>query len=132
MLDENSMSRFWNYNLLLNSLTSSDHFTPGVHYSNLMAGKKFFFDIFKGQSWYVLTHSKGVFTKERSKINKICGFEGQIKSFCGPHLARGPYVVHACIISYFLRLEKSCKTLIFIEPFSNPGKVTCQMPFLVF
>ena len=22
---------------------------------------------------------------------------GQIKSFHGPHLARGPYVVHACI-----------------------------------
>jgi len=36
----------------------------------------------------------GVFNKERSKI---LGFEGQIKSFHGPHLARRPYVVHACV-----------------------------------
>jgi len=40
----------------------------------------------------------GVFIiKETSKINKICGFAGQIKSFRWPHLARGPYVVHAWI-----------------------------------
>ncbi len=36
-----------------------------------------------------LTHSKGVFIKERSKINKIWGFAGHINSF------HGPYVVHA-------------------------------------
>jgi len=57
-----------------------------VHNSNFVAG----------QSWYVLTHSKGVFIKGRSKINKIWGFAGQIKSFRGPHLARRPYIVHAC------------------------------------
>jgi len=31
---------------------------------------------------------KGCFIKETSKINKICGFAGPIKSFRGPHLAR--------------------------------------------
>jgi hypothetical protein len=50
---------------------------------------KIFFDLYKCQIWYVLSHSKGVFTKERCKINQIWGFAGQIKSF------RGPYVVHA-------------------------------------
>jgi len=57
-----------------------------------MVGQKKFLDTSKGQSCYVLTHSKGVFIEEKSKI---WGFAGQIKSFCGPHLARGPYVVHA-------------------------------------
>jgi len=47
---------------------------------------KFFFDISKGQRWYVLTHSKRVFSKKRSKINKIWGFAGQIKSFRGPRM----------------------------------------------
>jgi len=53
---------------------------------------KFFFDISNGQ---VLTHSKGVFFKETSKLNKIWGFVGQIKSLRGPHLTRGLYVAHA-------------------------------------
>ena len=44
---------------------------------------------------YVSTNSNSVFIKQRSKI---WGFAVQIKSFCGPHLARGPYVVHACFI----------------------------------
>jgi len=61
----------------------------------------FFFVISKGQSWYVITLSMGVFAKERSKIHKIWGFVGQIKSFCGPHLARGPYVVHAWVNVWF-------------------------------
>ncbi len=30
-----------------------------------------------------------------SKLNTIWGLAGQIKSFRWPHLARGPYVVHA-------------------------------------
>jgi len=51
-----------------------------------------FFPLSKGQSWYVVTRSKSVFIKEGSKINKMWGFAGQIKSF------RGPYVVHACSI----------------------------------
>jgi len=66
---------------------------PGVHNSNLTAGQNIFLDISKGQSWYLLTHSKGVFIKETGKINKICNIAGQIKSFRGPHLACGPYVV---------------------------------------
>jgi len=44
-----------------------DCFRAGVHNSNLMAGQKFFFDISKGQRWYVLTHSKGVFPKKEAK-----------------------------------------------------------------
>ena len=35
------------------------------------------------------------FIKKTSLNRKILGFAGQIKSFRGPHLARGPYVVHA-------------------------------------
>ncbi len=61
-----------------------------MHNSKSHGGPNIFFDISKGQSWYVLTHSYNVFTKERSKINKIWGFAGQIKSF------RGPHVAHAC------------------------------------
>jgi hypothetical protein len=63
--------------------------------TQIHGGPKIFFDKSKGQSWYVLTYSKGVFTKERSEINKIYGFVDHIKSFRGPHLARGPYVVDA-------------------------------------
>jgi len=43
----------------------------------------------KDQSWYVLTHSKGVFVKETGKIETIWGSGGQIIRF------HGPYVVHA-------------------------------------
>ncbi len=53
-----------------------------------------FFDTSKGQSCYVLTHSKSVFIRERSKI---WGFEGQIKSFCGPHMLCMPDSI--CITS---------------------------------
>jgi len=92
-------SIFWSWNWVIIP-------SAGVHNSNLMAGQKNFFDISKGQSWYVLTHSKGVFTQKRSKINKIWGFAGQIKSFCGPHLAHGPYVVHAwpSVLQYALNV----------------------------
>jgi len=56
-------------------------------------------------------HIQRVFSiKERSKINKIWGFAGQIKSFCGPHLARGPYVVHACESSLTVQIRKLEKT----------------------
>jgi len=51
---------------------------PGV---KSYGGPKHFFDLYKGQRWYVLIHSKGVLTKERSKINKIWGFASQINSF---------------------------------------------------
>jgi len=37
-----------------------------------------------------------VFPLKSSQIDVNLGFAGQIKSFCGQHLARGPYVVHAC------------------------------------
>jgi len=88
-------------------------YRAGVHNSNLKAGQKKKFHISQGQSWYVLAHSKDVLIKERSKINKIWGFTGQIKSFRGPHLSRGPYVVHAwyremkkCIRERFTDLDK--------------------------
>ena len=67
----------------------------------------------QGQKYYVFTHSKGAFIKERSLKDKILG---QIKSFCGPHLARGPYVVHACsrVCLYqfvYLNIIRDMKTL---------------------
>jgi len=46
---------------------------PGVHKSNLMAGQNF--------CLYLLTRSKGVFINATSKINKIWGCAGLIKSF---------------------------------------------------
>ncbi len=61
-------------------------------------GPKLFFDISKGKSYQVVTHSKNFLIKETSKINKIWGLAGQIKCFHGPHLACGPYVVHARLI----------------------------------
>jgi len=75
---------------------------------------KIFFDTSKCQSCYILAHSKGVFIKERSKINQIWGLAGQIKSFCGP------YVVHAwyreckrfCVDSIFY-----LALLIYLKPF---------------
>jgi len=53
------------------------HFKAGVHNSNLMAGQNFFCSN-QGPKLIILTHSKGVFNKEISKINKIWGFAGQI------------------------------------------------------
>jgi len=46
--------------------------------------------------------------KERSKINKIWGFAGQIKSFWGTHLAHSdwPYVVHAWGSSLTMQIRK--------------------------
>jgi len=82
-----------NGTVVLYQISSKDalgSFKPPLHNSNLAACQKFLFDISKGQSLYVLTHLKGVFIKETSKINKICSIAGQIKSF------RGLYVVHAC------------------------------------
>jgi len=63
----------------VNSILSS----AGVHNSNLIAGPKFFFDISKGQSWYVLTHSKGVFIKRRSKMNQIGVSGARLKAPAG-------------------------------------------------
>ncbi len=67
-----------------------DQGPAGVHNSNLMAGQKFLFDISKGQSLYVLTHSKDVFNKETGKINKICSIAGHIwpagRMLCMPDL----------------------------------------------
>ncbi len=59
----------------------------------------------QGPKLFCLTHSTGVFIKERSKI---WGFAGQIKSFCWPHLARGPYVLQREInIHPFISLNSS-------------------------
>jgi len=54
-----------------------------VHNANLMTCKKSFFYILKGQSWYVITHSKGVFMKVTSKINKIRGLQARLKASDG-------------------------------------------------
>jgi len=56
-----------------------------------MAGQK----IFNISKDHVLTHFKGVFIKETSKINKIWVLLDYIKGFRGPHLACGPYIVNA-------------------------------------
>jgi len=71
------------------------HFRAGMHNSNLMAGQK-----------VLLKHSRARLVKffqflyclhqKSSQILVNLGFAGQIESFRGPHLARGPYVVHAC------------------------------------
>jgi len=53
--------------------------------------QKFCFDLSNGQSWYVLTHSKGVFIEETSKINKIWSFVGNIKKL--PRATFGPRAV---------------------------------------
>jgi len=42
---------------------------------------------------------KECFYQRNKKNKKIWGFTGQIKSFRGPHLARGPYVVHTWTIN---------------------------------
>jgi len=55
----------------------------GVHNSNIMAEQKYSLGITEGQSWYGLTHSKGVFIEQTIQTNKIRGFVAQIESFCG-------------------------------------------------
>ncbi len=86
--------------------TTSESLSNSVmHNSNLMEGPQFFFWLIQGPKWYVLTHSKGVFIIETSKIKRIWGFAGHIKSFRGPHLARGPCVVHAWS-NYFNHSQK--------------------------
>ena len=85
--------------LLMLSSTILDHLLcwskAGVHSSNLMAGQKFRFAIFKAQKWYGFTPSNCVSIIQTRKKNKNFGCAGQIKSFRGPQLARGVYVVHA-------------------------------------
>jgi len=57
-----------------------------------MAGQKFFLTCPRAKV-DMFQHIQRVFlTKKETK--KTWGIAGQIKSFCGPHLARGPYVVH--------------------------------------
>ncbi len=80
----------WNITFYLDSSRT------GVDNSNLMVGPKIVFWHFQGPKLISLITFKGFFVTETSKINKKWGFAGQIKRFCGPHLACGPYVVHAC------------------------------------
>ena len=65
--------------------------STGVHNSNLKRAKKI-----KGPKSICFDQYWGCCFQQTSFIYKILGFAGQIKSFRGPHLARGPYVVHAC------------------------------------
>jgi hypothetical protein len=58
-------------------------------YTTQVSGRaKNFFECSKGQILQVFTDTKGVFIK--NKLNK------QRFGLRGPHLARGPFVVHAC------------------------------------
>ncbi len=54
--------------------------------------KKYFF--FKKNCQNLLCTYNWHFSTETSLMNKILSSAGQIKSLCGPQLARGPYVVH--------------------------------------
>jgi hypothetical protein len=56
-------------------------------------GPKNFFVMFKDQNLNVLHVKKTM--KETINKSKMLDFVDQIKSLRGPHLARGPYVVHA-------------------------------------
>ncbi len=75
-----------NWRLLLEHLKQGC--TTQVHWrakKNLM---------FKGQILWVFTYTKDVFMKKASKKKKL--------GFCGPYLARRPYVVHACCHMLFI------------------------------
>ncbi len=69
-------------------------FKPGVHRPHGEPKKIWGHNL--GSKLICFNTFKGCFIKETSKTNKIRGFKGNIKSFRGPHLARWPYVVHAC------------------------------------
>ncbi len=55
----------------------------------------------QGPKWICINKFKGCFY-HRKKLNKENkGLWGQIKNFRGPHLARGPYVVHPCFRGWY-------------------------------
>ena len=58
-----------------------------------------FFLPYPSQNRYAFTHSEGVFSSKQGELIKFLGFAGHMKSFRGPHLALGPYVVHVCFRS---------------------------------
>ena len=78
-----------------------------------------------GPKCYVFTHSNGTFFKKRSKKRKILVFAGQIKSFRGSHLARGPYVMHACSKPSF----KRCRCILEVSFASNLMMLSLQNYF---
>ncbi len=79
-------------------MNESNCISTGVHNSFVLMCKKNFSQV-RGPKQIYFYAIKNVFMKESSKINKILGFAGQNKSSHGPQLARGPYFVHASIIT---------------------------------
>ncbi len=74
----------------------------GVHNSNLMAGQIFFWHM---QKLIGCNTFKECFYQRNKQNKHNLGLAGQIKSFWGPHLARGPYVVHVCSIPLLILLR---------------------------
>jgi len=66
-----------------------------VHNSNGHAGPKNFFWHIKGPKLLGCNTFKKCFYQRNKQNKQNVGLRGQIKSVPGPHLARGPYVVHA-------------------------------------
>jgi hypothetical protein len=62
-------------------------------------------------------------------MNKILGLAGQIKSFRGPDLARGPYVVHAWSKMFSDLSKKDFQTLLRQKRKENVSDI-CEYLFL--
>jgi hypothetical protein len=67
----------------------------GIHNSSHMTGPKNCGGRVRAKIYIFLDTQKMFIAKEASYKNQILGFAGQIEGFSGPHLAYGPYVVHA-------------------------------------
>jgi len=64
-------------------------------------------------------HIKREFSsKKHAKQTKIRGYRGKIKSFRGPYLAHGPYVVHHCYKVMKLETKKKRKVISIANNFS--------------
>ena len=66
-----------------------------VHNSDLMRAKKKNFDHLEGQNWSIKYANFAFIYIKINNIPSQLGLAGQMLSLRGPHLARGPYVVHA-------------------------------------
>ncbi len=77
---------------LLNESSGLPHVTcrTVVHNSGPMAAKQIFLNV--QVPYHIIFYAYNVFIIKQAKI---VGFSGQIKSFRGPHLACGPYAMHA-------------------------------------
>ena len=73
--------------------------------THLMAGRKYFFGISKGQNCHVLIHLKGVSIIQTRVMHRIWGITGQINNFRVPNLAHGPDVCCACLFTYYVTVK---------------------------